>query len=147
MHSVSLYERARCSMSNSILCVIDFSNSSRKALEWAVMSATSNQSHLTILFPYRLTRLPFGESAVAMKRKIEEEANKNFGVLETEFLKGSKVSYDFKTEVGFLSDRVEEHAKRNPLSFVVIDKNVRSINRESFDDLVEHANVPVVIVP
>ncbi len=134
-------------MSSSILCVIDFSDSSRKVLQWAVESAAYNRAHLTVLYPYRLTRLPFGESAVAMRKKIEEQAIKNFKTLETELLKDKNISYDFKSEVGFLSDRVEEHAKRNPLSCVVIDKSIRSINRESFDDLVEHAHVPVVIVP
>ena len=116
-------------------------------MQWAADSAVSNQAHLTVLYPYRLTRLPFGESAVAMRKKIEEQATRNFEALESELLKGKNISYDFKSEVGFLSDRVEEHSRRNPLSFVVIDKSIRSINRESFDDLVEHADVPVVIVP
>jgi nucleotide-binding universal stress UspA family protein len=134
-------------MAASILCVIDFSASSRKALEWAVANARTHKSHLTVLYPYRLTRAQYGESAIAMRKKIEDEAQKNFGILEQDLLLDKKISYDFKTEVGFIADRVEEYTKNNPINFLVIDKNIRATNKESFDDLVENMQVPLVIIP
>ena len=134
-------------MSLSILCVIDFSESSKKALQWAVSSASNDKSHLTILYPYRLIHVPLGESAMALRKKIEEEANRNFKILEKDLLLDKKISYDFKTEVGFIADRVEEHTKVQPINFLVIDKNIRTSNKEAFDDLMESTHVPVVIVP
>lgn len=134
-------------MSLSILCVIDFSESSKKALQWAVQNASTDKSHLTILYPYRLIHVPYGESAMALRKKIEEEANRNFQILEKDLLLNKHISYDFKTEVGFIADRVEEHTKNQPINFLVIDKNIRTNNKESFDDLMENMHVPMVIIP
>jgi len=134
-------------MSLSILCVIDFSESSKNALQWALENARIHKSHLTILYSYRLTHAQYGESIIALRKKIEDEAHKNFRVLEHDLLLDKQISYDFKTEVGFVADRVEEHAKKHPIDFLVIDKSIRMSNKESFDDLVEHMQVPLVIVP
>ena len=133
-------------MSLSILCVIDFSESSKNALKWAVMH-THSDAHLTILYPYRLIHVPYGESAMGLRKKIEEEANRNFQILEKDLLLDKKISYDFKTEVGFIADRVEEHNRKQPINFLVINKNIRTTNKESFDDLVENTRVPMVIIP
>ncbi len=134
-------------MSASVLCIIDFSESSRKALQWAIANAMSHKSHLTILYPYRLTRAQYGESAIALRKKIEDEARKSFGILEQDLLVNKKISYDFKTEVGFISDRVEEHTKNHPVVFMVINKSIRKGNRESFDELVDGTEIPLVIIP
>jgi len=134
-------------MSLSILCVIDFSESSKKALEWAVENARTYQSHLTVLYPYRLNHLKNGENIMALRRKIEDEANQNFKILENDLLLNKHISYDFKTEVGFVADRVEEHSKNHPINFLVIDKSIRTSNKESFDDLMENMQVPLVIIP
>ena len=101
---------------------------------------------MTVLYPYRLTRLPINESALMLRKKIEDEAVKNFEVLENKLLKRCNVSYDFRTEVGFLSDRVKEYVKEQPINFGVIARNMKSTNKESFDDLMETTDVPVVIV-
>jgi hypothetical protein len=82
-----------------------------------------------------------------MRRKIEDEANQNFKILETDLLLNKQISYDFKTEVGFIADRVEEHSKNHPINFLVVNKNVRMNNKESFDDLMENMQVPLVIIP
>ena len=134
-------------MSLSILCVIDFSESSKKVLQWAAENARTNQSHLTVLYSYRLTPVRNGESIVALKRKIEDEANQNFKILETDLLLDKHITYDFKTEVGFIADRVQEHSKNHPMNFLVIDKSIRTSNKESFDDLMENMQVPLVIIP
>jgi len=134
-------------MTLSILCVIDFSDSSRNALQWAADNARTYQLHLTVLYSYRLNHVRHGESIVALRKKIEDEANQNFKILENDLLLNRHISYDFKTEVGFIADRVEEHSKNHPINFLVIDKNIRTSNKESFDDLMEHMQVPLVIIP
>jgi hypothetical protein len=85
--------------------------------------------------------------AVEIRKKIEEEARQNFAVLEKEVLAGSGVSYDFKVEVGFVSIRVKEYAKKNGVSFLVMGKKMNGTSKESFDELAANIQVPLVIVP
>jgi nucleotide-binding universal stress UspA family protein len=131
-------------MTNGIVSVTDFSESSRETVRWAVDLAKKLDSHLTILYTYRLFKQE-GE-VIPLKRKMEAEATKNFAELENQLLRGSGIEYDFKTEVGFVDDRIEEFAKHNKLSFLVMGK-LGARNKETFDDLLKHLQVPLVIVP
>jgi nucleotide-binding universal stress UspA family protein len=132
-------------MITEILCTTDFSDSSNVALKWSINLARKLGAHLTILYTYRLFKQN-GE-AVMMKRIIEQEAAKNFGALENELLSESGIEYDFKTEVGFVADRIGAHAKKKNISFLVMAKTMSMANREVFDDLVAQLRVPLVIVP
>lgn len=132
-------------MITEILCTTDFSDSSNVALKWSIGLARNLGAHLTILYTYRLFKQN-GE-AVTMKRIIEKEAAKNFGALESELLSGSGIEYEFKTEVGFMADRIGAHAKKKDIGFLVMGKTMSTANKEIFDDLVAHLNVPLVIVP
>ena len=82
-----------------------------------------------------------------LKRDIEASASYQFGLLETEILEGSGVTYDFKVEIGFVTDRIEDYAKKNTLNFLVISKNIHNGGRESFDELIKHIQVPLLVVP
>ena len=134
-------------MEGTILCVIDFSVSSRKTLQWAIDNACQTKSRLTVLYPYRLTKLQNGESAFEMRKKIEDEAQSRFHELEIELLADAQIPYEFKTEVGFLANRVEAHSKSQGVNFLVVNRDLKTSHRESFDDLVEHTQIPVVIIP
>ena len=96
-------------MNTEIICTTDFSDSSTNALKWSIDLAKRLDAHLTILYAYRLFKQN-GE-VVAMKKMIEDEATRNFSALEHELLLGTGIQYAFKPEVGFVVDRVEEHAK------------------------------------
>ncbi len=133
-------------MNKGVLCTIDFSESSREALRTAVSLAQLLKSRLTVLYPYRLLNTHNGE-ATDLKKKIEEKALQHFSVLEAEILSGSGVPYEFKVEVGFISNRVRDYAKKNGVSFVVMGNKMNSSNNESFDELAEHIQMPLVIVP
>ncbi len=104
------------------------------------------RAHLSILYTYRLIQPRSGE-VIMMKKVIEDEARQKFRKLEAEFLKEQGISYDFKIEVGFISDRIEDHAKRNSLDFVVMDKTMKTNSNESFEELMEHIHVPMLLVP
>lgn len=104
------------------------------------------RAHLSILYTYRLIQPRSGE-VVMMKKVIEQEARDKFQKLEKELLVNQGITYDFKTEVGFVSDRIEDHAKKNPLDFVVMDKTMKSNSNESLDELMEHIHVPMLLVP
>ena len=55
-------------IAKSILCAIDFSESSLNALKYAADLSARYNSHLTVLYPYRL--LPAGKEDV-MERKTK----------------------------------------------------------------------------
>ena len=133
-------------MTKNILCTTDFSEPSKRALEWAINFSKKEGSNLTILFTYRLTKNA-GEELVPWKKRVEEEAKKKFIAFESQHLKDIGIKYEFRIEVGFVADRIEDHAKNNPLGFLVIDKSMCARSKESFDDLIENINVPVVIIP
>ena len=131
---------------SSILCTIDFSKSSREALQWAVQLAKQFGAHLTILYTYRLIHHRSGE-ALQLKKDIESSASHQFELLEKELLLDAGISYDFKVEIGFIADRVEDYAKRNTLNFLVTNKNIHNSGKEFFDELMQHIQVPMLVVP
>ncbi|HEY8934102.1 MAG TPA: universal stress protein [Cyclobacteriaceae bacterium] len=133
-------------MSKPILCTIDFSESSRQTMKCAATLARDLHAHLTILYTYRLIRVK-NDEVFERKKKIEERAAQNFIAIEEELLKDLGISYDFKTEVGFVADRVEAYTRKTPIGFLVIDKNMTVESKETFDELMENMQVPMVIVP
>jgi nucleotide-binding universal stress UspA family protein len=139
-------KNSRQKMSNAILCTIDFSESSRDVLKYAVDLCRQCDCHLTVLYTYRLLHSQTGD-VMESRKKIEEQAKQNFSVLEKDILKGSGIPYEFKVEVGFVSNRVTEYAKKNTVSFLVISKKMNGRSNESFDELAENIKVPLVIVP
>jgi hypothetical protein len=132
-------------MNNQIICATDLSESSRGSVKWSVKLARKLKSSLTILYTYRL--LKQNDEAVTGKKKIEEEGWNAFRNLERELLADKGVAYKFKMEVGFVDDRIEQLVKTNKISFVVMGRNMSVKDRESFDELLEHLQTPLVIVP
>jgi K+-sensing histidine kinase KdpD len=132
--------------SMAILCTIDFSESSSDVLRYAVTLSKQFKSHITVLYTYRLLNSN-GEEVVDMRKKTEALAKENFSILEKKILEGSGVSYNFQVEVGFVSNRVREYAKKNNVTFLVMGKKMNGSSKESFDELAENLQVPLVIVP
>jgi len=132
-------------MANGIICTTDFSESSLGALKWSIETAKRLHTHLTLLHTYRLTQQ--NSEAISLKRKLVEEAIKNFAEVEREHLAGSGIQYDFKIEIGFVDDRVEELLKSNTISFLVMGKGMSLRNKESFDGLLNQLQIPLVIIP
>jgi nucleotide-binding universal stress UspA family protein len=132
-------------MTEGILCTVDFSDNSKKILGWAADLAQKLGKHLTVLHTYRL--LNRNEEALEMKRKLEADALKKFSALEKDILQGKRISYDFKSEVGFVSDRVKNRTKKNEIDLLVIGRNGYASDSESLKELMENISAPVVIVP
>lgn len=133
-------------MTKGIVCSIDFSESSKEALKWAVSLAQTLRSHLTVLYTYRLLN-PHNGEATELKKKIEENAANSFASVEKELLNGKGVDYDFKIEVGFVSNRISDYARRNGISMLVMGSKMGETSKESFDELARSLHVPLVIVP
>ena len=133
-------------MSKSILCAIDFSESSLNALKWAAEFSSRFNSHLTVLYPYRLLQTN-KEDVVELKKNNVELATRKFESLENEYLNGKVTSIEFSPEVGFLTDRIEDHLRKNSILMMVIGKNMNSASQENLDDLINHVKIPVVVIP
>ena len=140
------FEKVIGKMKKGILCAIDFSASSKVALRWSVEFAKELDVPLTILYAYRLQKSQ-ADMAVEFKKRAEADASQNFLKLETELLANQGVAYEFKSEVGFIADRVKDHASKKGMSFMVIDQKMSASNKESFDELLKEVHVPLVIVP
>lgn len=133
-------------MSKSILCAIDFSESSLNALKWAAEFSAKFNSHLTVLYPYRLLQIS-KEDVMELKKKNVELATRKFEALENDYLNGKVTSFEFSAEVGFLTDRIEDHLRKNHILMMVIGKNMNSTSQENLDDLINNVKVPVVVIP
>lgn len=131
-------------MADSILCAIDFSDASLRALQWAIDQAKLNQYHLHILYTYRLQAVA-QESAFQVKQKMVDTANKKFAEVEKERLNKKNINYDFRTEVGFLEDRLVDRIAKNSVKSVVLPKALCKGN-DSLNEVLENVGVPVVMV-
>lgn len=123
----------------------DFTEASKDAVRCAVGMSKKLKSHLTILYAYRIFKQN-GET-VNLRKQMEEEASRNFKSLEKEILEGAGISYDCKAEIGFINNRVEDHVKKNKISFLVVNQEINNRNKESFDELMTKLKVTLVIVP
>ncbi len=134
-------------MAKSIICVVDFSESSQNALQTAADLSAQNHTHLTVLYPYRLLQTSRGEDLMDLKKRKEAEAASKFAVLEKSVLKGKDVSFEFSSEIGFITDRIESRTRKLPIQFLVIGKSLLMANKESFEELLTHLASPLIIVP
>ncbi|HEY0652883.1 MAG TPA: universal stress protein [Chryseosolibacter sp.] len=131
---------------DGILCLIDFSDSSKETLEWAVSLAQQMKKRLTILYTYRLVNSR-DRDLLEMRKQIEETARQQFVSLEQDVLKNSGVKYDFVIEIGFAIHRVREYAKKNGLSVLVMGKKVEQVKTEPIEEFAESVHVPLFLVP
>ena len=72
----------------SILCVIDFSESSINALKWAADMAQLSKSNLHIMYPFRLNQSHEGDQRIQFKKETEETALTKFKLIEKDMLTG-----------------------------------------------------------
>ena len=131
----------------AVLCLIDFSEASRQALKWAAEEASKRETHLTVLYPYRLTQLQGKDDIVKLRQGIDTEAILNFEKIARETLADPHVDYDFKPEVGFIKDRVFAHSHKKEFAMMVISKRMASNNRETMSELFDLMKFPLVIIP
>ena len=74
------------------------------------------QSHLHIMFPYRLLSHHEGDKMIQHKKETEEIALAKFDMIKHQVLDQANISFDFKPEVGFLSDHVKDRVRKTALT-------------------------------
>jgi hypothetical protein len=121
--------------------------STKEVLKWSINMAEKLNVHLTILHPYRLNQLEKKEDMVGVKKKIDSEAAKNFEQISVGLFNKQTVSFDFRPEVGFIQDRVQDYTRKNKILFLVIGTKVAIENKEILEELVKETEVPLVLIP
>jgi stalled ribosome rescue protein Dom34 len=132
---------------STVLCIIDFSESSRHALKWAAGMARMLSAHITVVHPYRLNQVVKKEDMISAKKNTDRDAVKNFENIAADLFKNENISYNFQSEVGFIQDRVEEYISKSDILFVAISKHQISDNKETIHEMLGRIEVPLVIVP
>ena len=135
----------------TILCALDFSESSLQALKWTLKLAQLTHAQVTVLFCYRLIAAVDDEQTLDLKRNMENEALKKFNEIEKKVIKDQAISYKFVAEVGFFSSRIEMFIRKSPVALLVLGnsiiQNFDEYKNFSFEEFLKNSNVPVVIVP
>lgn len=134
----------------TVLCAIDFSESSLHATKWAMTLAQLSQAQVVILFCYRLITEGDNGESLNMKRDIETKALEQFHEIE-KLINAPAVPYQFVTEIGFFSSRIEMFIRKSPVSMLVMGNSVISNFNEyknlSFEQFLLKTKIPVVVVP
>ncbi|MFM9841192.1 MAG: universal stress protein [Cyclobacteriaceae bacterium] len=135
----------------TILCAIDFSESSLSALKWAMSAAQLYQAQVTILFCYRLIATNDEGELQNMKRDMEAKALEQFHEIEKKLGDTLTVSYQFVTEVGFFPSRIEMFIRKSTVNLLVMGnsvvENFNEYKNVSFDQFLLKSKIPVVVVP
>lgn len=132
-----------------ILCALDFSESSADAMKVALELAARFETCVNVLFTYRLVQT---NGALAEYRKnMEAWALQNFEALVSKMNIKDSIKFDFRSEIGFLTDRLDVYSKQNKVSFIVMSRDmVTALNEQkgiSTQEFLTSLKTPVVIVP
>lgn len=129
--------------------MIDLSASSAKVLQWAAEEAIDHKADLLVLYTYRLKALKESDQKVVVKKQLEQEAYENFAILKASLPILDKVSHTFSPEVGFETDRLEAHMKRQPIRMMVLSNVIAKAGElhNEWNEFMSHMTVPVVLVP
>ena len=134
-----------------ILCVLDFSESSRKVWEVAARIAIACTAHVIVIFPYRLIDYTHRGHITSLKLKLENEAKEKFLSLNDGLPDTQRVSHEFHAEIGFASDRISAHIRNNNVDMVIISQQHTTPSNEdknfNLQHLLTNSKLPFVIVP
>lgn len=134
---------------NTVLCVIDLSPASVVVLGVAAGLANRFQAPLTVLYPYRI--VPDKEPIADYRKSLLQKAEHDFSVLAQKLHFNGSMNYEFRAEVGFLSDRVEAFLRQHPVQLLVMgEKMALERNESGFNNLQElfkRIPTPVLVVP
>jgi hypothetical protein len=128
---------------------LDLSADSPPVVRAATELAVKNNAKLIILFAYRL--IPKDEEIANYRKVIEQKANEEFAQLEKELKDNPTVNYEFRTEIGFLTDRIEALTQKEAVSALVIGRSLASSiydhKRLTLQQFIDSSKFPVLIVP
>jgi hypothetical protein len=133
-----------------VLCALDFSESSSWIIRSAIEVALRHRTSLIVLFSYRLVQ-PFEGTIADYRKNMENKARTNFEELMKNVSVHGKVKYEFRSEIGFLSDRIEAYLEKNDVGVIVIGQEMANAMNDhkgmSLKQFINNTKVPILIVP
>lgn len=137
-------------MMKVILCAFDFSDASDSVIKMALEVAAQKKLSLVVLHAYRLLQ-PESSAITDYRNSMEERARTDFDGIVKKLEINADVPYEFHSEIGFLSDRIEAFLKKNPVDTIVVGQNLAYPTNEqkevSFENFLDTLKIPVVVVP
>lgn len=138
-------------MAKTILCAIDLSDSSDHVVEVASKMASNLSEHLTVLFSYRLNQSINEADVFLNKKEVEKKALEKFKNFEQNFMINGITSYEFRSEIGFLSDRLDSYKKRNDIDMLIIGQHLAQVNVDhkdsGLDNFLTNLQIPILVIP
>ncbi len=140
-------------MFDKILFPTDFSESSNKALGFAIEVSQYNQAELVVLYAFRLINGPeLSQSInrVDLKREIEKKAILDFKPWDKRLNKVG-LDYSFLSEVGFLNDRILSTVQSKNIDLVIlcdeVQKKVEEKDGGGRERFIHELQCPVMLIP
>jgi len=116
-------------------------------LKWAIEEAKKHNCHISVLYPYRLNQERRNGLNIQSKKELDRMATTRFEDVAEGLLQESKISFDFRSEVGFVQDRIRQFTNKHDVAMLVMGKRMAMENTESLQELIGWLDVPVVMVP
>jgi hypothetical protein len=133
-----------------VLCALDFSESSPWVIRSAIEVALRHRTNLIVLFSYRLVQ-PFEGTIGEYRKNVESKARASFEELINKVSVQENVKYEFRSEIGFLSDRIEAYVEKNDVGVIVIGHEMANAmndhKRMSLQQFINNIKVPILIIP
>ncbi len=134
----------------SVLCALDFKEASDNVIKAALALAMQKEEALVILYAYRLL-MPKDQDIAGFRTAMELHARTEFETLMKRLNVDQKTPFEFRAEIGFLSDRIDAYLKTNPVDTIVMGQHLAHAIRENsgltFENFLETTKVPVLVIP
>jgi len=131
-----------------VLCAFNLGESADGVVKSAVSFSVHQKLPLMILCSYRLIQTNASEEVQSVKKRFENMAIKKIKSIDN-VEHGIKPS--FRTEIGFLSDRVESFVKTGKVKLIVVSNETASNIYEhkglTLKEFVKKINIPVLVIP
>jgi hypothetical protein len=123
-------------------------NGSQQALDYAIMMAKKSYAKLHFLKTYRLTdtRGDKSLSAKSIKDSLYQQLVDEFESTYKSRLEESGINYDFKVEIGFLTDRILAAIEDSKIDMLLINSFQKS-HDDSIIERIQEVSVPVMLIP
>ena len=135
----------------TILCAIDFSESSLSAIHWTLETAQLTGAKVTVLFCYRLIPTADHKESLELKRNSEEAAKMKFNEIEKSLVHGRPLSCQFICQIGFFPFLIDMQLRNAAIGLLVMGKSIvqsfTDYKSLSFEQFLKDTKVPVVVVP
>lgn len=130
-----------------LLCIVDFKEESSYVLHAAIKIAAASHAQLTVLYPYRLNQVRSVPEVGQWKKSIDSDAKNNFTRMTDTLLKEYNIECEFKSEVGFVNDRVSAHMEHHRVGMIIVGKQMVMTNRESMSTMFDRLDCPFLVIP